>query len=68
MLFSSVWMILTTITYGCQVPAGLFLPAIIVGCSLGAVYSDIVTFLWPNNIGLTDESFVLVGAAALLAG
>lgn len=34
------WYILTIITYGTFVPAGLFLPGMIIGCALGAIYAD----------------------------
>jgi hypothetical protein len=34
-VFMSIWFIMTTVTYGIWVPAGLFLPGIIIGCSLG---------------------------------
>lgn len=32
------WYFFTITTYGCWVPAGLFLPGIIIGCALGSVY------------------------------
>jgi len=67
-LFLGVWFIMQTMTYGIWVPAGLFLPAIIVGCTMGLMYSDTVTYLWPDSIGATEESFILVGAAAMLSG
>jgi len=51
MTFLAIWYIMTTITYGIWVPAGLFLPGIIIGCTLGQFYGDTVTYLYPNVIG-----------------
>ena len=39
--YLAVWYIFTITTYGVWVPAGLFLPGIIIGCALGAIYEDI---------------------------
>lgn len=36
-----VWYIFTITTYGVWVPAGLFLPGIIIGCAVGAIYEDL---------------------------
>lgn len=36
-----VWYFFTITTYGVWVPAGLFLPGIIVGCAVGAIYEEI---------------------------
>ena len=37
-LYMAVWYFFTIITYGVWVPAGLFLPGIIIGCALGSIY------------------------------
>jgi H+/Cl- antiporter ClcA len=34
-LFGLVWFFLMSITYGTNVPSGLFLPGMIVGCAVG---------------------------------
>jgi len=44
-LFMTLWTTMTTITYGISVPAGLFLPAIIIGCSMGQIYSEAVLYM-----------------------
>jgi H+/Cl- antiporter ClcA len=41
-LFFSVWYFFTITTYGTNVPAGLFLPGMIIGCSLGNLYSKMI--------------------------
>lgn len=35
MIFVAIWYFFTITTYGTNVPAGLFLPGIIIGCGLG---------------------------------
>lgn len=40
-----VWYIFTITTYGVYVPAGLFLPGIIIGCAVGAIYEDLARVL-----------------------
>mmetsp|Transcript_56174 Transcript_56174/g.77412 ORF Transcript_56174/g.77412 Transcript_56174/m.77412 type:complete len:84 (-) Transcript_56174:973-1224(-) len=36
-----VWYFFTITTYGVWVPAGLFLPGIIIGCGIGSLYETI---------------------------
>jgi H+/Cl- antiporter ClcA len=36
--FVAVWYFFTIITYGTNVPAGLFLPGMIIGCGLGDLF------------------------------
>lgn len=38
-VFVAVWYFFTIITYGTNVPSGLFLPGMIIGCSLGEIYA-----------------------------
>ena len=47
--FLVVWYFFMSTTYGVWVPAGLFLPGIIVGCAIGAIYSDLQQMLFPNH-------------------
>ena len=44
LIFVSIWYLFTIITYGTNVPAGLFLPGIIIGCVLGKI-----TFIFADN-------------------
>jgi H+/Cl- antiporter ClcA len=64
--FAAVWFLLTITTYGVAVPAGLFLPAIILGCTIGQLYLDVTLKLFPDFV--VADSFIIVGAAAVLAG
>ena len=45
-LYLAVWYIFTITTYGVYVPAGLFLPGIIIGCAVGAIYEDIIRIIF----------------------
>jgi len=38
-VFFCCWYFFTIITYGTNVPAGLFLPGMILGCCLGQMYA-----------------------------
>ena len=57
---------MTIITYGTAVPAGLFLPGILIGCSLGRMMSLFIE----TNIEQTVQpaTYATIGAAAVLAG
>ena len=57
---------MTIITYGTAVPAGLFLPGILIGCSLGRMLSLFIKM----NIGQTVQiaTYGTIGAAAVLGG
>lgn len=43
-IYLLVWYGLTIVTYGVWVPAGLFLPGILIGCSVGILYMDILVY------------------------
>ena len=61
-----IWYLLTIVTYGTAVPAGLFLPGILIGCSLGRM----LTLFIHTNIGATVQiaTYGTIGAAAVLGG
>ena len=44
--FLALWYFFTCTTYGCYVPAGTFLPAIIIGCAVGSIYQDTISYLF----------------------
>lgn len=41
-IFSLTWYIFTITTYGVWIPAGLFLPGIIMGGTLGRLYTNLI--------------------------
>jgi len=68
MIYFVCWYGLTIITYGVWVPAGLFLPGILIGCSVGILYMDLLVYGFDvelNNIG--GQSYIIIGATAMLA-
>jgi chloride channel 6 len=67
-LFACCWYFFTIITYGVWVPAGLFLPGIIMGGAMGRLYTKIIqnTFDYVN-LGEIQQN-ALLGAAAMLSG
>ena len=40
-LYAAVWYSMWILTYGVWVPAGIFLPGIIVGSTIGSVYENV---------------------------
>jgi len=70
-VFCAVWYFFTIITYGTNVPSGLFLPGMIIGCALGEIYSH--TCL---NLGIFDQdhytqyrvTYIILGMGSMLAG
>ena len=43
-VFVGVWYLFTIITYGTNVPAGLFLPGMIIGCAMGDLFFRLFVF------------------------
>ena len=70
-VFCCVWYFWTIVTYGTNVPSGLFLPGMIIGCALGEIYAKIML-----NIEIYDEehykayrtTYIILGMGAMLAG
>ena len=48
--FAAMWYWWTIVTYGVWVPAGLFLPGIIIGCAVGGVYAQVEAEVFGNTI------------------
>ena len=40
-VFFSIWYLCTIVTYGVNIPGGLFLPGMIIGCALGSCYETL---------------------------
>lgn len=69
------WYIQMTITYGTNVPAGLFLPGMIVGSALGEIMARTLKDNTRYGAGESEEiylntrkHFVVLGCCAVLAG
>ena len=68
--FTFFWYFFTCITYGTNVPAGLFLPGMIIGCGLGEIYSKLCL-----DFGIIDDehykqyrvTYIILAMGAMLA-
>ena len=68
-IYLAVWYGLTIITYGVWVPAGLFLPGILIGCSVGILYMDMLVYGFGMDINrIGGQAYIIIGATAMLAG
>jgi len=62
---------MTIVTYGVNVPAGLFLPGIIIGSAMGNIYAIV---LWNSGMIRDNEyedlrkNLIVIGVGATLAG
>lgn len=67
-IYFLIWYSLTIITYGVWVPAGLFLPGMVIGSSVGIMYLDILVYGFNVNIErIGGQSYIIIGATAMLA-
>jgi chloride channel 7 len=61
-----IWYLMTILSYGTFVPSGLFLPGILIGCSLGRMMTLFLsTYL---NHEASPATYGTIGAAAVLCG
>jgi len=70
-VIGALWYFWTITTYGVNVPSGLFLPGMIVGCALGDLYCAIITdneIVAPTHSGSHRVTYVILGMGAMLAG
>ena len=69
MIYFCCWYGLTITTYGVTVPAGLFLPGILIGCAVGILYMDLLVYGFNVDIhAIGGQSYIIIGATAMLAG
>ena len=50
LIFAATWYFWTIVTYGVWVPAGLFLPGIIIGCAVGGCYAELQATAFGEDI------------------
>ena len=67
-IFISCWYFWTIVTYGVWIPAGLFLPGIIVGGAIGRMYTWIIQDVFDYSDTDELQQNALLGAAAMLSG
>lgn len=68
-VFLMVWFFFTITTYGIWVPAGIFLPGIIIGSAIGSIYEDTVRSMMSTGPRDYDQAVVpiLISAGAMLS-
>lgn len=70
-IFCAVWYFWTIVTYGTNVPSGLFLPGMIIGCALGEIYAHICLDLEIYDMDHYIKYrviYIILGMGAMLAG
>jgi H+/Cl- antiporter ClcA len=68
LIFFFLWYGFFITTYGVHVPSGLFLPGLILGCSVGLLYMQFMVYVMDFEIDrIGGQSYVIIGAAAMLA-
>ena len=74
LIFTSVWYFFMCVSYGTNVPAGLFLPGVIVGCAMGDlvfIAGDSIEIFGKESSQDKDgirHSYIILGCAAFMAG
>lgn len=74
LIFLAVWYGFTITTYGTNVPAGLFLPGMIIGCALGqsvynlADYSGAIITDDTEKAAAIMRSYTIMACGAFMAG
>ena len=69
--FTICWYFFTITTYGVNVPSGLFLPGMIIGCGLGDLYIYCLgktQLADPKDIEDHRVTYIILGMGAMLAG
>ena len=65
-LYFVIWYTFTVVTYGTSTPAGLFLPGILIGCSLGRMVGLFIENYIIKEI--KPSTYAIIGSASILAG
>jgi chloride channel 7 len=72
-IFILIWYTFTCITSGTVVPAGIFLPCILIGCALGSLYAPLHNKMFHSSESsksteINSSFFSIIGATAVLCG
>lgn len=65
-IYFAIWYPMTILTYGTNVPAGLFVSGILIGCSYGRLTGRFMKESF--EIETAPATYAIIGAASLLAG
>lgn len=67
-VFALCWFFFSMITYGSQVPSGVFLSAILVGSSIGFLWENMRVSLFGIQQSEITTMPIIIGAASMMAG
>ncbi|XP_026809937.1 H(+)/Cl(-) exchange transporter 7-like, partial [Rhopalosiphum maidis] len=68
LVYCITYFILTELTVGLNMSAGLFLPSLLIGAAWGRIASKVIHYYSPGIIGNNPGKYALLGAAAQLGG
>ena len=64
--FTAAYFVCAVTAYGLAVPAGLFIPSMMIGASMGRLVGELL-YLWQPDV-VDPGLYALVGASAVLGG
>jgi H+/Cl- antiporter ClcA len=68
LIYLSLWYFFFVVTYGIWVPAGVFVPGMIIGCTVGLLYLELMILGFNFNVlRLGGQSYLVIGASAMLS-
>jgi chloride channel 7 len=65
-IYIAIWYPMTILSYGTNIPAGLFVSGILIGCSYGRFFALFIQKYITTEIHVS--TYAVVGAASILAG
>lgn len=68
LLFGVVYFLEAVVTCGLSIPAGLFIPSLLCGATMGRLFGEVLQMLTPADWSVHPGIYALVGSASLLAG
>ena len=68
-LYFILWYFFFITTYGIWVPAGVFVPGMLIGCTLGFLYLELLLTVFNMSLyRVGGSSYLVIGASAMLSG
>jgi|688.fasta_scaffold1027067_1 H+/Cl- antiporter ClcA len=67
-MFFFIYFMFTITTFGVSVPSGWSFPALVTGCTLGAIYEATRIYLMAETMDEYTITPLIVGSAAMLSG
>jgi CBS domain-containing protein len=67
-LYGLTYFLCMCLTTGSAVPAGLFIPSLLVGSAMGRAFGEACSAVLPRDFSVRAGTYALIGAAAILGG